>query len=88
MRFDMGNPGIAYILSVDGIDVYASGPQDIAQSTGLPGQPDHPRVKGFQVAVAEKVYAAGKRTSEDVMVEARAGKLFLDGARAFLEAQS
>ena len=73
------------ILSVEGIDVYASGAQDIAQSMGLQGQPNHPRVKEFEAAVAGKVRAAGKKTSEDVMVMARTANLFLDGARAFLE---
>ena len=73
------------ILSVEGIDVYASGAQDIAQSMGLQGQPNHPRVKEFEAAVADRVRAAGKKTSEDVMVMARAANLFLEGARAFLE---
>ena len=73
------------ILAVEGIDVYASGAQDIAQSMGLPGQPNHPRVKEFEATVAERVHAAGKKTSADVMVAARAANLFLDGARAFLE---
>ena len=73
------------ILSVEGIDVYASGAQDIAQSMGLQGQPNHPGVKEFEAAVADRVRAAGKKTSEDVMVMARAANLFLEGARAFLE---
>ena len=73
------------ILSVEGIDVYASGAQDIAQSMGLQGQPDHPRVKEFEETVAARVRAAGKKTSEDVMVMARAANLFLEGARAFLD---
>ena len=36
------------ILSVEGIDLFASGAQDIAQSLGLPGQPAHPRVREFE----------------------------------------
>ena len=73
------------ILSVGGVDVYASGAQDIAQSMGLQGQPNHPRVKEFEETVAARVRAAGKKTSEDVMVAARAANLFLEGARAFLD---
>ena len=73
------------ILSVEEIDVYASGAQDIAQSMGLQGQPDHPRVKEFEETVAARVRAASKKTSEDVMVMARAANLFLEGARAFLD---
>ena len=72
------------ILAVDGIDLFASGAQDIAQSIGLQGQPNHPRVKEFEAQVREKVHAAGKQMADDVMVAARATNLFLDGARAFL----
>ena len=76
------------ILSVDGIDIYNSGAQDIAQSMGLPGQPNHPRVKEFEAQVAYAVRAAGKRMTEDVMQSARAANLFLDGAGAYLKAQT
>ena len=76
------------ILSVDGIDIYNSGAQDIAQSMGLLGQPNHPRVKEFEAQVAYAVRAAGKRMTEDVMQSARAANLFLDGAGAYLKAQT
>ena len=33
------------ILAVEGIDAYAWGSDDLAQSMGFPGQPDHPEVK-------------------------------------------
>ena len=36
------------ILAVDGIDYFTSGAQDIAQSLGLPGQSDHPKVPGVR----------------------------------------
>ena len=75
------------ILAVEGIDLFSSGAQDIAQSMGLPGQPDHPRVKEFEAQVAAKVHAAGKKMTSEVIVAAGAGRLFLDGARAFLRAQ-
>ena len=76
---------IGEILSVEGIDLYASGVQDIAQSMGLPGQPGHPRVKEFEAQVRDTVHAAGKKMSDEVMVTARAVNLFLEGCRAFLE---
>ncbi len=72
------------ILAVEGIDLYASGAQDIAQSLGLPGQPNHPRVQEFEAQVREAVHAAGKRMADDVMDSARASNMFMDGARAFL----
>jgi 2-keto-3-deoxy-L-rhamnonate aldolase RhmA len=73
------------ILSVDGIDYYSSGPQDIAQSMGLPGQPNHPRVKKFEATVRDTVHAAGKKMTDDVMVVARTSDLVLDAASAFLK---
>ena len=73
------------ILAVDGIDLYASGAQDIAQSMGLPGQPNHPRVQEFEQQVRDSVHAAGKQMADDVMTSARATNLFMDGARAFIK---
>ena len=74
------------ILSVEGIDLFASGAQDIAQSMGLPGQPNHPDVKKFEAQVRDAVHAAGKKMADDVMTSARAANIFMDGARAFLKA--
>lgn len=75
------------ILAVDGIDLFASGAQDIAQSMGLQGQPNHPDVQRFEATVRDAVHAAGRRMADDVMVSMRADRLFLDGARAFIAAQ-
>ena len=72
------------ILSVEGIDLFASGAQDIAQSLGLPGQPAHPRVREFERQVRDAVHAAGRRMADDVMASMRADHVFLDGARAFM----
>ena len=74
------------ILAVDGIDLFSSGAQDIAQSMGLQGQPGHPRVKEFEAQVAARVHAAGREMTSDVIVAAGAARLFLDGAAAFLQA--
>jgi 4-hydroxy-2-oxoheptanedioate aldolase len=76
------------ILSVDGIDLYASGPQDIAQSMGLPGQPQHARVKEFEARVSDAVHAAGKKTADDVTASARADGVFLEGCRSFLKSHT
>ncbi len=73
------------ILEVPGIDFYHSGPQDIAQSLGLPGQPEHPGVKEFEETVRHAVHAAGKKMADEVMVTAIAKDLILDAAREFLE---
>ena len=75
------------ILAIDGIDLYSSGTQEIAQSMGLQGQPDHPRVNEFEPEFASRVHAVGKRMTIDVIVALGAARLFLDGARAFLQAE-
>ena len=56
------------ILSVDGIDFFTSGAQDIAQSLGLPGQGEHPKVLEFEKTVRDAVRAAGRQMAADVMV--------------------
>jgi len=72
---------------VEGIDLFSSGAQDIAQSMGLPGQPNHPRVKEFEAEVSARVHASGRKMTSDVIVTTGAARLFLDGARAFLRAE-
>ena len=72
------------ILSVDGIDLFSSGAQDIAQSMGLQGQPNHARVKEFEVEVTTRVHAAGRKMTADVLVAAGAARIFIDGLRSFV----
>lgn len=76
------------ILAVDGIDIYASGRQDIAQSMGIPGQPEHPKVLEFEEQIAQSVRAAGKNSFKDAYILARSTDLFLDSARAFMRENS
>ena len=66
------------IIAVEGIDLFSSGAQDIAQSMGLQGQPNHPRVKEFEAEVASRVHAAGRKMTSDVFVAAGAS-CFLRG---------
>ena len=40
------------IIAVEGIDLFSSGAQNIAQSMGLPGQPNHLRVEEIEAEVA------------------------------------
>ena len=57
--------GVDAILQVEGLDYFAGGPQDIAQSMGHPGEPDHPvSVEAFEAACA-KVRASGKHMIAD-----------------------
>ncbi len=54
------------ILQVDGIDLIAFGSNDLAQSMGYPGYPDHPEVRAAEDRVRAAVHAAGKLLTEDV----------------------
>ena len=75
------------LLSVEGIQVYAVGEKDAAQSMGLPGQSSHPRVKKLDATVSEAVHAAGRKMWADAVTVARANNLFLDAARSHLESR-
>lgn len=72
------------LLSVDGIDLFTFGPQDLAQSMGYPGQPDHPKVKEAMAQVVQRIHAAGKKVTEDAMSSVRVTDLILNGGREFL----
>lgn len=76
------------ILEVDGIDAFAWGSNDLAQSMGLPGQPDHPEVKAAEASVQERIHAAGRKMSSDISSAINVPELILSGARAYLEANS
>ena len=60
------------ILTVDGIDYFAGGPEDFAQSMGLPGQHDHPKIREAYDAAKQKIRAAGKGWFDDLTEEANA----------------
>ena len=54
------------ILAVDGIDYFGGGAEDMAQSLGLPGQPQHPQVAETYAKINDKLHAAGKRMLSEV----------------------
>jgi 2-keto-3-deoxy-L-rhamnonate aldolase RhmA len=57
------------ILRVDQVDVFFVAPGDLAQSMGLPGQVDHPRVRGAIDDALQRIRAAG-RTSGTLVTPA------------------
>ncbi len=54
------------ILRIDGVDLIAFGSNDLAQSMGYPGDPNHPAVRAAEDSVREATHAAGKLLTEDV----------------------
>lgn len=73
------------ILKVEGIHSYHVGTNDLAQSMGFPGQPNHPKVQDVTMRITDAIHAAGKKTSEELVAAARGTNLFLDGARTFMD---
>ena len=73
------------ILKVDGIRVFAGGPNDLAQSMGHPGQPDHPDCLKVTDEGTAKIHAAGKFRNEDVMISVDATIAVRDAMRSMLD---
>ena len=74
------------ILAVGGIDAFAWGSNDLAQSMGFPGQPDHPEVKEAESGIEERIHAAGRKMTWDLSTTINAPTVFLEGIRGFLAA--
>jgi len=73
------------ILSVEGLDVLSFGPNDLAQSMGFVGQPDHPKVQEAMAKVTAQVHAAGKKMTSDIIVVVHIAELFLEAVRAYVK---
>jgi len=73
------------LLSVDGIDFFTPGFEDQAQSMGLVGQHDHPKVQEAWTKGADRVRAAGKHILGDHIETVDVFGLVLDSAQALLE---
>ncbi len=76
------------ILAVQGIDAFAWGPNDLAQSMNLPGQPQHPDVLAAQRQVADRIHAKGGKLNSDLMVTINLPELIVNGAQQFLDAHA
>lgn len=74
------------ILAADGIDCFAWGTNDLAQSMGYPGKPEHPVVQEAQDKIGERIHAAGRKLSSDLHTAVVLNDLILSGSRAFLAA--
>ena len=72
------------ILSVDGLTYFVGGPEDIAQSMGLPGQAEHPKAVEAYRKATERVRAAGKFMISDVTESVAVFFAVRDAAEALL----
>jgi 4-hydroxy-2-oxoheptanedioate aldolase len=76
------------ILAVEGIDAFAWGSNDLAQSMGLPGRPDHPDVKAAEASVEARIHAEGRKMYSDMQTAINLPSLILDGAEVFARANA
>ena len=72
------------ILMVEGIDLFTTGPQDIAQSMGLPGQLSHPDVKSLEQLIKERIRSSGRNMCDEIMPLMKTVDQFLMESRSFL----
>lgn len=76
-----GLPQLSEILAVEGLDALIVGPNDLAFSMGLPGQPWHPRVQEVVDQVIAACRAAGKPTGLPASGVAQAQQHLARGCR-------
>ena len=73
------------IVKVPGIDFYAIGPKDFAQSIGKPGEINHQEVKDFEKKVTKSVYENGKKMAGDAYKVIKSSELFYSAAKSFIK---
>lgn len=70
------------IIAVEGIDGICSGPNDIAQSLGIPGQPGDPRVREVEEKIIATAQKYGKQMFMSAKTKERAVELIKKDVRA------
>lgn len=73
------------IARLEGIDYLSFGMNDLAQSLGHPGGPDHPEVLAAVRDATARINAAGKPVREDFIRYAWINDVLVAGARHFLD---
>ena len=73
------------ILTVDGLDYFGAGSEDMAQSMGMPGQHSHPRVLEAYAQAEKKVRGAGKHWFSDVTEDINVFLVTMEASAALLE---
>jgi len=73
------------IVSVPGIHCITFGQNDMASSLGVPGEPDHEKVKNAHAELEKRARAAGKHLLSDRVTYIRSTNTLLDAMRGHLE---
>lgn len=69
------------IVAVSGIHCITFGPNDMASSLGVPGEPDHEKVEAAHAELERRARAAGKHLLSDRVTYVRANVAMLDTMR-------
>ncbi|MBI2872393.1 MAG: hypothetical protein HYY00_04295 [Chloroflexi bacterium] len=72
------------ILKVDQIDAFAFGANDLSQSMGFPGDASNPKVVEAIRKASDKIRAAGRLVSPEMLVHVGVPNLLAGAAREFL----
>jgi 2-keto-3-deoxy-L-rhamnonate aldolase RhmA len=78
-----GLTNIDAILAVPGLDMVATGRNDLSQALGVPGQNTHPKVLAAEDLIIQKALAAGKQPTILVKNTTRLQELYRKGVRCF-----
>ena len=76
------------MLEVEGIDYFTFGPNDLAQSMGVPGEPKHDSVVSAIRDATNKIHEKGKKIVEDDQILTTLSGLILDSSRIFVSNNS
>ena len=76
------------LLEGEGIDYFTFGPNDLAQSMGVSGQPKHDSVISEIQEATDKIHKRGRKVVEDDQILTTLPTLILDSAREFVSYNS
>ena len=76
------------MIEVEGIDYFTFGPNDLAQSMGVSGQPKHDSVISAIQEATDKIQKRGRKVVEDDQILTTLPTLILDSARELVSYNS
>ena len=72
------------ILSVEGLSGITGGPNDLAASMGIPGEPDNPKSQKLTSDIENKARGKNKLVQDDIMRTLSIQELMIDSGRKFI----
>ena len=73
------------ILSVEGLSGITGGPNDLAASMGIPGEPDNPKRKELTSNIESMARSKNKIVQDDIMNTLAIQELMIEGGRKFIK---